>query len=101
MIACLRWRRSRTTTPASAAPATAPARSPLLRLPVAFTDGYFPAGRAHRRAGAAGGVAAHATEAAVGERADAHAVPRVQPVEQREQRRDALVGLGVDVDPRV
>ena len=37
-------------------------------------------------------------QAAVRERSDAHAIPRVQPVEERRERYDAGVGLGVDVD---
>ena len=44
---------------------------------------------------------AHAREAPVGERADTDALPRGHPLDQRDQRRHALVALGIDIDPGV
>jgi hypothetical protein len=54
--------------------------------------------RTHRGAGPATAAHADLAKATVGERADAQAVPGVQPLDEVDQRRDAGIGLRIDVD---
>jgi hypothetical protein len=54
--------------------------------------------RSHRGAGQPAAEGAEAVKTAIGEGAEAHPIPRPEPVDERDERLHARIGLGIDVD---
>ena len=56
--------------------------------------------RSHRGAGAVAAEGAQAAKTAIGEGAEADPIPGAEPVDDGDERLDARIGLGIDVDVR-